>query len=143
MSTKIYIFFVKILCGLGRRKRGVVLLAYAYDTPCGEESCPLLRRALFVKSDKKYQKAPFETNGFKTSFPRSTAQLALDFTARQNRRAETSPKCSMAAAPNPLSRLPVQNAEVCTPTFQNGAAARVGAGTTPDFHQNAVFENET
>ena len=49
-----------------------------------EKSRVLLRRALFVKSDKKYQKAPMETHGFHPSFPRSTAQLALDFTARKS-----------------------------------------------------------
>ena len=59
--------------------------------------------------------------------------------ARQNRREETSPKCCMAASTNPLVRLPVQNAEVCTSTFQSGAAAKREAGTTPDFHQNAIF----
>ena len=45
----------------------------------------------------------------------------------------------MATAPPSLVRLPVQNVERCTPTFQSGAAARVEAGAIPDLHQNAVF----
>ncbi len=97
----------------------------------------------FCQERQKSPKTPVETHGFHPSFPRSTAQLALDFTARQNRRAETSLTCCMAAAPNPLSRLPVQNVEVCTPTFQSGAAAKREAGTIPDLHQNAVFKTKS
>ena len=93
----------------------------------------------FCQERQKSPKTPFETHGFKTSFPRSTAQLALDFTARQNRREKTSLTCCMATAPPSLVRLPVQNVERCTPTFQSGAAARVKAGTIPDLHQNAVL----
>ena len=43
---------------------------------------------------------------------------------------------------NPLSRSLLQNVERSTSTFQSGAAARVGVGTTPDLHQNAVLINE-
>jgi hypothetical protein len=45
----------------------------------------------------------------------------------------------MATAPPSLVRLPVQNVERCTPTFQRGAAAKREAGAMPDLHQNAVF----
>ena len=48
----------------------------------------------------------------------------------------------MAVSTYPLSRLPLQNVERCTPTFQSGAAARVGAETIPDLHQNAVLIDE-
>ena len=80
--------------------------------------------------------------GVMDSFPRSTAQLALDFTARQNRRAETSPRCWMAVSTYPLSRSLLQNVERCTSTFLSRAAARVGAEAIPDLHQNAVLINE-
>ena len=113
--------------------------ANADDAPCVSECLFCLRRALFAKSGKKYQKAPVETHGFHPSFPRRTTQPAAVFTARQNRREKTSPKCCMAASTNPLGRSLLQNVEVCTPTFQSGAAAIVEAGTTPDLHQNAVF----
>jgi hypothetical protein len=49
----------------------------------------------------------------------------------------------MAASPDPLSRLLLQNVEVCTSTFQSGAAAKRGVGTTPDLHQNAVLEKQS
>ena len=80
-----------------------------------------------------------ETHGFHPSFPRRTAQFAQLVTARQNRREKTSLKCCMATAPPSLVRLPVQNVERSTSTFQRGAAARVDAGAIPDLHQNAVF----
>ena len=117
--------------------------ANADDAPCVSEGLFCLRRALFAKSGKKYQKAPVETHGFHPSFPRRTTQPAAVFTARQNRREKTSPKCCMAASTNPLDRSLLQNVEVCTPTFQSGAAAKREAGTTPDLHQNAVFTKRT
>ena len=128
-----------------------------------------LRRALFVKSDKKYQKTPFETHGFKKlraarrmhstsqkrisygsrfwgvmdSFPRRTTQSVHAFTARQNWCAETSPKCCMASSFPSLVRLPFQNVERCTPTFLSGAAAERGAETIPDLHQNAFLQTNS
>ena len=80
-----------------------------------------------------------ETHGFHPSFPRRTAQIVPPVTARQNRREKTSLTCCMAASPPSLVRLPVQNVERCTPTFQSGAAAKREAGAIPDLHQNAVF----
>ena len=67
--------------------------------------------------------------GVMDSFPRRTSQIVPLVTARQNRREETSPKCCMVSSPPSLVRLPVQNVERCTPTFQSGAAARVGVKT--------------
>ncbi len=48
----------------------------------------------------------------------------------------------MAVSTYPLSRLPLQNVERCTSTFESWAAARVGAETIPDLHQNAVLIDE-
>ena len=107
--------------------------------------CSLLCRDLvlsptgnFCQERQKSPKTPMETHGFHPSFPRRTAQITSPYTARQNRREKTSLKCCMAASPPSLVRLPVQNVERCTPTFQSGAAAKRGVGTTPDLHQNAV-----
>ena len=80
-----------------------------------------------------------ETHGFHPSFPRRTAQMTPPYTARKNWRVESSLTCCMVSSPPSLVRLPVQNVERCTPTFQRGAAAKREAGTTPDLHQNAVF----
>ena len=50
--------------------------------PAKDSTLYCLRRALFAKSGKKYQKTPFETNGFKTSFARITLSKSSIPTAR-------------------------------------------------------------
>ena len=92
-------------------------------------------------SERKYQKTPFETHGFKTSFPRRTAQFTQASTARKNWCVETFLKCCMVSSSPSLVRLPLQNVEHDASTFQSGAAAKIEAGATPDLHQNAVIKN--
>ena len=131
---------VSMVCPLLRRVTFVKSDSYALRAACvppAKNPSPLAR--IFGVSRKKSPKTPFETHGFKTSFPRRTAQIVPPVTARQNRREKTSLKCCMATAPPSLVRLPVQNVERCTPTFQSGAAAKREAGAIPDLHQNAVF----
>ena len=99
--------------------------------------------AYFCQERQKYAKPPFETHGFKTSFPRRTVQFAKASTARENWFVETSPKCCTVSSSPSLVRLPFQNVEHNAPTFLSGAAAIVGVETIHDLHQNAALKTKS